>query len=342
MGAGVGVGILVGTAVIVGDGAIAVGAVVGVGDGGGRVGVTVGGTGELQATAATSARPAKSLNDRHNGSDIPNRIGLETVMYIDTHTHIDQYEPAELPGLLERARASSVRCIVAAGTTVESSQKCVALARSESAVLAGVGIHPQDLTGELEGTALDRLDALCGDPRVVAVSEVGLDFQPASPDRALQARALRVQIEMARRNRQPVIFHMRGSIRETLDLLRGTSAGEFGGAAHYFQGSHADALEVIGLGFKVSLAKPLLRMPELQEVASRLPLSAIVLETDAYPQYFKNKRERWTEPRDIPLVAARLAELRRVDIGEIASATTANAIEMFGERSSAVVLALGS
>lgn len=263
-------------------------------------------------------------------------------MFIDIHTHIDQYETAELPGLLERARAASVGCVVSAGTTLASSRKCIELARANSSVVAGVGVHPQDLTGELSTEDLNGLDELCHDRRVVAVSEVGLDFQPASPDRAMQARALRAQIDMARRHRLPVIFHMRESIQETLALLRATRAGDLGGAAHYFQGSLRDALEVIDLGFMISLAKPLLRLPELQEVAARLPASKIVLETDAYPQYFKSKRERWTEPKDVPLVASMLAEIRGVGLEEIENVATANSLLMFGERSAVVRSALES
>ena len=104
-----------------------------------------------------------------------------------------------------------------------------------------------------------------------------------------------------------------------------------GGAAHYFQGDWDDACQVLDMGFYISLAKPLLRLPDLQEVAKRLPLNRIVLETDAYPQKFKRHRENWTEPRDIRLVAAKLAELHQVDIDDIERRTTANVRQMQGE-----------
>jgi TatD DNase family protein len=133
---------------------------------------------------------------------------------------------------------------------------------------------------------------------------------------------------------------MRESTAETLRVLRETGAGRLGGAAHYFQGSTDEALAVVGMGFKVSLARPLLRVPALQEVARRLPLSEFVLETDAYPQYFKSKRERWTEPRDVPVVASKLAEITGRDVGEIESVTTRNALDIFGARADRVREAL--
>lgn len=262
-------------------------------------------------------------------------------MFIDIHTHIDQYEHDDLGGLLERARLARVGCIVAAGTTIAGSEKCVQLAHSHPCVLAGVGVHPQDLSGELTPPDLDLIDRLAADGRVVALSEVGLDFQANSPDHELQERALRSQLEIARSHSLPVVFHMRESTADTIRVLSDARLGELGGAAHYFQGSWEEAKSVVDLGFKVSLAKPLLRLPELQDVARRLPLSEIVLETDSYPQYFKLKRERWTEPKDVALVAARLAELKGVDVEEVEAQTTANALAMFGRRAGAVRQAIG-
>jgi TatD DNase family protein len=263
-------------------------------------------------------------------------------VFIDVHTHIDQYEPGDLAGLLDRARSAGVGCIVSAGTTLASSSRCVQLSRDHPSVLAGIGVHPQDLHGELTADDLAALDRLATDPAVVALSEVGLDFQLSSPDHALQERALRAQIDIARARQLPIIFHMREATSDTLRVLRETGAGRLGGAAHYFQESLDEALAVVGMGFKVSMAKPLLRLPALQEVARRLPLSEIVLETDAYPQYFKSKRERWTEPRDVPLIAARLAELTGHDVEEIESETTRNALDMFGARAHRVREALAS
>ncbi|MBI4305057.1 MAG: TatD family hydrolase, partial [Chloroflexi bacterium] len=236
---------------------------------------------------------------------------------------------------------ANVGAIIAAGTTVKSSQRCLALARENARVFAGVGVHPQDLEGVLSQRDIKALDTAAGDQRVVAVSEVGLDFLPGSPDRSIQEDALRAQIGLARGRGLPVIFHMRAATAETLRVLEETGAGRLGGAAHYFQGSWEEAKQVMDLGFKVSLAKPLLRLPELQEVARKIPMSEVVLETDAYPQYFKSKRERWTEPKDVALVAAKLAEIKGLSVEEVARATTANALEMLGARGAAVRAVLG-
>ena len=86
----------------------------------------------------------------------------------------------------------------------------------------------------------------------------------------------------------------------------------------------ATAREAIDCGFFISLARPLLRLPELQETAKAIPLENMVLETDAYPQPFKRHRHNWTEPRHVLEVAQKLAEIKGVSVEEVAEVTTRN------------------
>ena len=262
-------------------------------------------------------------------------------MLIDVHTHVDQHNRAELPGLLGRALAAGVNAVVIAGTTVQSSQGCIDLAKAYRRAFAGVGVHPTDIDRELTTGDLEILDRMASSDQVVVMSEVGLDYLPSSPDHEMQKANLRAQLDIARRHRLPVVFHVREAAEDTVQLLADERAGELGGAAHYFQGDRAYARQVLDLGFHISLAKPLLRLPELQDVARWLPMDRIVLETDAYPQPFKGKREKWTEPRDLPQVAAMVAKLKGMEVDEVERLTTANALAMFGERAAAVAEALG-
>ena len=284
-------------------------------------------------------RCAASFNDHGTGT-LSRPPDWKTALFIDLHTHIDQYEPGELPGILTRAREADVGAIIAAGVTVESTRRCIQLANEFDHVFAGVGIHPSDLAGELDSATLDELRRLAADDRVVVMSEVGLDHQDRSPDRAMQERAFRAQIGIAREAELPVVFHMRFATADMLRVLREEHVSDLGGAAHYFQGDRDEAAAIIDLGCYISLAKPLLRLPELQEVARHLPLDSIVLETDCYPQPFKGKRENWTEPKDVPVVAAKLAELKAIDVAEVMEATTANALAMLGRRADRVAAVL--
>ena len=252
--------------------------------------------------------------------------------FVDCHTHLDQYDSLELPGILQRAQAACVGLIIAAGTTVSSCRRILQLCDEHPALYAGIGLHPADLQGPVDHATLEILQVLAQHPKVVVWSEAGLDYLPASPPRELQLNAFREQIRIAKASGLPLVFHSREAHEDMLRLLREERAGDVGGAWHYFQGDLATAQAAMDLGFYISLAKPLLRLPELQQVASRVPLDRIVLETDSYPQPFKKYRERWTEPWHLPQVAAKLAELHGTTAKHIAEVTTANTLQMLRHR----------
>jgi TatD DNase family protein len=262
--------------------------------------------------------------------------GTRTPLLVDCHSHLDQFPPQELTGVLRRAQQAGVGMIIVAGTTLEGSSACVAMANREPNLFAGVGIHPMDLTGPVDEAAYKELRALAlSSHRVVAISEVGLDLQETSPELSIQYQALRAQIQLARELNLPIIFHSRertdhpGGHREVLRLLREERAWEVGGAMHYFQADASVARECMDLGFLISLSKPFLRLPHLQELVRGLPLEALVLETDSYPQYFKKRRESWTEPRDVRLVAQKLAWVKGLTVEEVITATASNILGMF-------------
>ena len=202
-----------------------------------------------------------------------------------------------------------------------------------SPLFAGVGIHPMEAHQPVDEGIYAQLEGLAkNNPKVVCISEIGLDFLPNSPDREVQFQVFREQIRLARQLNLPIIFHSRESHPEVLGTLREEGAVEVGGVMHYFQGDEATARQAIEGGFFISLARPLLRLPELQEVAKAIPLENIVLETDAAPQPFKKYRTNWTEPRHTETVAQRLAELKGLTLEEVAEVTTRNLTGLLGLR----------
>ena len=249
---------------------------------------------------------------------------------IDIHSHLDGFSDAEVGDILARAEAVGVRTIVTAGTTLDASKRAVRLAETHGSLFAAVGIHPSDLTGPVNDETERALVALAASERVVAISEIGLDFQERSPDRAVQYQAFRSQIGIARELGLPIVFHSREAPQDTLRVLREERGFEVGGAMHYFQENSDVARDAIDLGFHISLARQLLRLPKLQAVAKELPMEWVVLETDAYPQPFKKQADRRTEPRHVAEVAAELARLKDVSVEQIAEQTTANALALFG------------
>ncbi|MDE0822943.1 MAG: TatD family hydrolase [Dehalococcoidia bacterium] len=250
---------------------------------------------------------------------------VEQILLGDCHTHLDQYPLAEMPEILDRARESGVAFAVCAGTTLQSTQNCINLAEMHEPLYAGVGIHPMEANDPVDEQVYAELERMAkSSSKVVCISEVGLDYLPASPDHETQDQVFRQHIRLARSLKLPVIFHSRESHPAAFKVLREENAGEVGGAMHYFQGDEATAREAIDCGFYISLARPLIRLPELQEVAKVIPLENIVLETDAAPQPFKKYRTNWTEPRHVQSVAQTLAEIKGVPVEEVARVTTGN------------------
>ena len=255
----------------------------------------------------------------------------EKILLGDAHTHLDQYPPAELAAILERAAEAGVEFIVCAGTTLDSTRACIRLSQEHEPFYAGVGIHPMQAYQRVDQAAYEQLESLARDnEKVVCISEVGLDYLPESPDHEIQDQVFRQHIRLAKSLKLPIIFHSRESHPEVFRVLREEGAGDVGGAMHYFQGDEATAREAIDCGFHISLARPLTRLPELQEVAKVIPLDNIVLETDAFPQPFKKYRHSWTEPRHVREVAQQLADLKGISVAEVAEVTTRNLAGLLG------------
>ncbi len=252
--------------------------------------------------------------------------------YIDAHTHIDQHDPDEWPDIVTRAQEAGVAAIIAAGTTIESSERCVQLAEQfPGAVWAGVGVHPMDITGPLSNSEIDQLRELASHERVVCVSEIGLDWEPGRPDRAAQEQAFRAQLRLAVELKFPVIFHNREAGMEPLRIIAEEIGDKVPTVAHYFQGPLDYTRACLNQGIYLSLAKPLLRLPDLQEIVTQhAPMESIVLETDSFPQPYKKSREKWTEPRDVPMVAAKVAELKGIPVEDVAEMTTATIQRVLG------------
>lgn len=262
------------------------------------------------------------------------KLRITFILLTDCHTHLDQFHPQEIEDIISRAREVDVRVVMVAGTTLKSSEKCVELAVKFPELLACVGLHPMNLdenVSDADYSSLYDMGAKCS--KVVSISEIGLDFAYGPEDHFFQESVFRRQIEIAKELKLPVICHSRNAHGDVVRVLKEEHAWEIGGAIHYFQGNSVEAAEILDLGFYISVAKPILRLPDLQNVVKNVPLNKIVIETDSYPQHFKSKREKWTEPKDVVLIAQKLSEIKRVSFDEVASSTTENLRMVLRERS---------
>ncbi len=267
---------------------------------------------------------------------------------IDTHAHLDAAEFAHDRALVhQRTRAAGVKQCVIPSVNAASFDAVRALAHQQSDDSAGdvyaLGIHPL-YTPTATESDLAKLDAALtahrDDPRLVAVGEIGLDgFVPAlnTPEAfAKQQHFYQAQLKLAQQHQLPVILHVRRSADWLLKELRRTRVT--GGIAHAFNGSLQQAQTFIELGFKLGFGGALTfdRALQLRRLATELPLSAIVLETDAPdipPHWIYTTAEQRAagqpqgrnEPSELLRIAQVLAELRGMNVEEVARATTENA-----------------
>jgi TatD DNase family protein len=249
----------------------------------------------------------------------------------DTHCHLDdQRFDADRAAVVERARAAGVMRIITVGYDIDSSRRGINLAGSLPGVFAVVGVHPHDAAAAPPDYT-EALRRLAREPRVVAVGEIGLDFYRDLSPRPVQREVFAAQLRLARELGLPVVIHCRDAHGEVYEILKRETAG-LAGVMHCFSGSWEEAKRFLALGFHISIAGPVTfpQSTKLVEVARRVPLDRLLLETDApylTPVPHRGKRN---EPAYLVHTAQKVAEIRGISLEELASATTANAARLFG------------
>ena len=255
------------------------------------------------------------------------------MLWIDTHCHLDAHEfGSESPQVAARAAAQGVAMIVVPAAERANFAIVRDLAATSPNASYALGIHPIYVPQATEDDLIALRDAVAlamNDPRFVAIGEIGLDFflpmlcEPAM--RVKQEHFLREQLKIARDFDLPVLAHVRRS--QDIVLKHARQIRPNGGIAHAFNGSFQQAQGYIDLGFKLGFggAMTFTRALQIRRMATELPLDAIVLETDApdiSPAWIHPGRN---SPEELPRIGAVLAELRGLDIAQVAAATSANA-----------------
>ena len=249
---------------------------------------------------------------------------------IDTHCHLDlETFDADRAEVFARARDAGVDRFLVVGFSPERWPSTLALGESQPGVFAAVGLHP----GEAECYSPDLLTLLArvaGAAGVRAIGETGLDYHWEGASPAVQRAAFEGQIALARSLGLPFVVHQRDAEADALEVLR-TTDPPHAGVMHCFTGDLGFAEECLALGLHLGLggAVTFRKATALHEVARRAPLDRLVLETDAPFMAPSPYRGRRNEPAYVELVARRVADLRDMDVGAVAAATTHNADALF-------------
>jgi TatD DNase family protein len=252
-------------------------------------------------------------------------------MFVDSHCHLDFPElRADLPQLLDAMRAHAVTHALCIAVEMGAWGDVHALAADHPNLYATVGVHP-DYADTTEPD-VELLVAKAREPRIVAIGETGLDYYRLQGDLEWQRERFRTHIRAARKAAKPLVIHTRAAAGDTLAIMRDEQARDAGGVMHCFTETWEVARAALDLGFHISFSGIVTfrNATELKEVACRIPLDRMLIETDSpylAPVPHRGKRN---QPAWVRHVGEEIARLRNLPLDAVAQATSANFFRLFG------------
>ena len=255
----------------------------------------------------------------------------------DTHCHLDHRKFADdLDGVITRAKEAGVERIATIGCAryLDSVEDALRLAQKmPDFLVTTIGVHPHDASHaeSADGELYQRVAQIAEQREVVAVGEMGLDYYYTHSPKEVQQEVFRRQIGLAKTVKKPIVVHTRDAAADTLRILREESASDVGGIIHCFSEDAEFAKAALDMGFVSSFSGIVTfkKAQGVQEAAMALPLDSILVETDApylAPMPMRGKRN---EPSFVAHTAAKVAELRGIEVEQLHEATWKNAHRVF-------------
>ncbi len=249
--------------------------------------------------------------------------------FIDTHCHIHEDSFAyDADETITRALVAGVCKMIVVGTSAKDSANTVAFAAGHDNVWASIGLHPHD--AKLGQAAFDGLGALVNKPKIVAIGECGLDYFYNYSSKTDQIAALEFQMQLASEYSLPMIFHVRDAFEDfwpVFDRFEGLR-----GVVHSFTATNSELEQALIRGLYIGLngIMTFTKNPAQLVAAKNIPLSKLLLETDAPFLTPVPVRGTVNEPKNVVFTAEFLSILRVESLSQIAEATTQNAQKLFG------------
>lgn len=250
-------------------------------------------------------------------------------MYFDSHSHMDDRRfDGDREAIMEDLKNHGVGLLMNVGCDLPSSERSVALAEQYPFVYAAVGSHPDD-ADHVNGKLLDRYRSLAGHEKVRAIGEIGLDYHYEDVPRAQQIIAFEQQLELSEALKLPVIVHEREAHGDAMEIVKRHPDAR--GVFHCFSGSKELALWLVERGWYIGFTGVVTfkNARRAVEAVQALPLERILIETDCPYMAPEPYRGRRNDSRYVPLVAAKIAELKGISPEEAGSITTENAKRLF-------------
>ena len=254
--------------------------------------------------------------------------------FLDSHAHLDDdaFEGDREQVILEIKKAGITK-VISAGYSLEGSKKAIELSKKYDFIYATCGISPNDIpqTEEELWKVLEQIEDLVkNNDKVLAIGEIGLDYHWNKENIDLQKLAFVTQIKMANELGKPIVIHTREAVMDTVTILKENKV-ENKGVFHCCPLNRELVKEALQLGFYISFAGPVTfkNSKNANEIIQMVPLDKILIESDSpylSPEPFRGKRN---EPRNVKLVAQKIADVKNVSLENVANITFANAKKIF-------------
>lgn len=261
---------------------------------------------------------------------------------IDSHCHLNFPDLAvRTPEILANMQSHGVSHALCISVTLEKFPEVLALAEQHPNLYATVGVHPDYEAGASDPDNPDEVPLVEPDeetlvtlgqhPRVIAVGETGLDYYRLTGNLEWQRERFRTHIRAAKRLRKPLVIHTRNAAEDTLRILEEEGSSEVGGIFHCFTESWDVAKRGLDLGFHISFSGIVTfkNAVGLKDVARKVPLDRMLVETDSPYLAPTPYRGKTNEPAFVKFVAEEIATLKSLSAAEVAEATTANFMRLF-------------
>ena len=252
-------------------------------------------------------------------------------MIFDTHAHYDDEAfDTDRDELLTSIKENGICNIVNVGASMDSTKASVELSKKYDFMYTSVGVYPNE-TGELTENDMYTLRKLSEDKKVVAIGEIGLDYHFLEPDKDIQKKWFRKQLDVAAETGLPVIIHSRDAASDTMSILKEYQGKLSGGVIHCYSYSLEMAKEYIKMGYYIGIGGVVTfkNAKKLIEVAENIALENIVLETDCPYLSPEPNRGKRNDSTNLHYVVKKISELRGISEEEIIEQTYKNAIDLY-------------
>ncbi len=252
-------------------------------------------------------------------------------LFIDSHAHLDApYFRYNLSEVIDRAQEADVDKIISIGVTPSSSRKTLQLAENYAIVESTVGYHPHWAYG-VNNKRLSEIEELAKNPRVLALGEIGLDYHHFRSPKKVQISLFRDMLDIAISTKLPVVIHSREADDDVYENLSTLSSKLVGGVIHCFSGDWTLARKYLDMGFYLSISGQITypHFNRLRKLIRRIPISRLLIETDAPHLTPLPKKGRKNEPAFVRYQARETAKLKGISLEYAALVTCQNVFKAF-------------